>query len=353
MKQDETGRGPGWNRPPSRRFGVFPTTQFTRGPEGINVELRDFHAHLDEIFNQIQASWGDEPEDVASSEMSEEDIMSFVERFVSTGSFQMNTLEHVILRFAISGVSRVCTHQIVRSRIGASFAQQSGRNNDARDWGFGVPETICRALEDETVRKKVYRRFKNRGGTCTGEGYHLVTEKVNEMKALYAALVDSGVPYQDARHVMPLGLQTFIHANYTWPAFRGFIANRAEHNDAEWEIDCVAQLMRREVCLYCAPMWGKALFTRSDAGKVNLGAAQCFWPPNGKYPLPKDMPTDRRPQVEPEQSPFFVLDPRCNFDRSLEVNWIPTKGTWPSKEYNLLLKEIPNWKEKKEQYPWL
>ena len=62
--------------------------------------------------------------------MSDEQAAKLVRKLVEMGHF--STLEHVTFTFAIEGVSRVLTHQLVRHRI-ASYSQQSQRYvKDAR-----------------------------------------------------------------------------------------------------------------------------------------------------------------------------------------------------------------------------
>ena len=56
--------------------------------------------------------------------ISDEQAAALVRKLVSMGHF--STLEHVTFTFAIEGVSRVLTHQLVRHRI-ASYSQQSQR----------------------------------------------------------------------------------------------------------------------------------------------------------------------------------------------------------------------------------
>ena len=53
-----------------------------------------------------------------------EDKVNLVNRVI--GSKHWSTIEHVSLTFAISGIDRNCSHQLVRKRI-ASYSQQSLR----------------------------------------------------------------------------------------------------------------------------------------------------------------------------------------------------------------------------------
>lgn len=61
-----------------------------------------------------------------------------------------SVLEHVNVTFAVSGVSRSFSHELVRHRAGTAISQESQRYVDASDIKFVVPPLIRRALiEDE------------------------------------------------------------------------------------------------------------------------------------------------------------------------------------------------------------
>src|SRR4030042_2372939 len=62
-------------------------------------------------------------------------------------------LEHVKFTFAIAGVSRALTHQLVRYRV-ASYSQQSQRYVDMRHFGYVIPPSIA---GDETLRAEFER----------------------------------------------------------------------------------------------------------------------------------------------------------------------------------------------------
>lgn len=72
--------------------------------------------------------------------MSDEQAAKLVRKLVEMGHF--STLEHVTFTFAIEGVSRVLTHQLVRHRI-ASYSQQSQRYVKEHDFETIVPPTIA------------------------------------------------------------------------------------------------------------------------------------------------------------------------------------------------------------------
>jgi len=58
-----------------------------------------------------------------------------------------SVLEHSVVSFAVSGISRSLTHELIRHRAGASPSQESQRYVDAKDIRFVVPPLIA-ALSD-------------------------------------------------------------------------------------------------------------------------------------------------------------------------------------------------------------
>jgi len=56
---------------------------------------------------------------------SPDQVEKFVKKLVSLG--HESPMEHVSFTFAIEGISRACSHQLVRHRVGASYSQKSQR----------------------------------------------------------------------------------------------------------------------------------------------------------------------------------------------------------------------------------
>lgn len=77
---------------------------------------------------------------------SKEQCLSFMNRLLSMGHH--SPLEHVSFTFAIEGVSRALTHQLVRHRI-ASYSQQSQRYVKSDNPEFIIPKTIIDLSNDE------------------------------------------------------------------------------------------------------------------------------------------------------------------------------------------------------------
>ena len=53
-----------------------------------------------------------------------------------------SVLEHATLTFAIQGISRTLTHELVRHRVGVAISQESQRYVDAKDINFVVPPLL-------------------------------------------------------------------------------------------------------------------------------------------------------------------------------------------------------------------
>jgi hypothetical protein len=102
----------------------------------------------------------------------------------------------------------------------------------------------------------------------------------------------------------------------------------------DWEIDCVSQLMVREVYHHCPRVIARALKSHSDKARVNRFATLYSWPPNRKHPEPDNYDPLIVTTFERSQAPFWILDPICLVDDERPVRWIPTSGEWPKEEYD-------------------
>ncbi len=101
-------------------------------------------------------------------------------------SYMANTIpsswEFVNMTFLISGVSRATAQQITRTRT-ASFAMQSQRVLDVSSSGFDA--------KSEAIANAARASIDN-----------------------YKWLVDSGVPFEDARDILPIGIHCNLVAKY-------------------------------------------------------------------------------------------------------------------------------------------
>lgn len=394
------------HRPHARHTNEDPRNEIVEAPYHLSVTL-DTWGPVEKLFlsiyDSLQANWGDMPSRTMdrfltggfdpSNERSDWpevtgwNTLTVPERKYVEACFARRTLQQVLERitfsFLIDGCSRACTHQLVRTRIGAAMMQHGGRDNDWRHRPWVMPETIRRAcqllsheewvdggLEHCIVNRDPIDRLLN--DDMQNRDLHTYIENYLQLgRDLYAALVDAGIPWEDARRLLWMGTATYIHIDYNYIALRDVLANRLEHV-MDWEINCVAQLMLREVKMKCPPLFSKYLGSHSDlAGQAKFAGLQS-WPPDGKYPnpyerchcghtkanhtwvempnggqsqlcdvcdrdgVPADVlsqyhvysPVDTLPREHrPEQNPFWILHPESMAGGP--IVWVPTNGTYP------------------------
>jgi thymidylate synthase (FAD) len=100
-------------------------------------------------------------------------------------SGHLSTFEHASFTFAIEGISRVTSHQLVRHRM-ASFTQQSQRYLSLKEADYITPTSISARTELEPK-------------------YH---DMVRDCHRLYIDMLDAGIPAEDARYVLPSAMVT-------------------------------------------------------------------------------------------------------------------------------------------------
>ena len=150
--------------------------------------------------------------------MSDEKVRSVLSTIMKGGHF--STLEHASYTFAVDGVSRALTHQLVRHRI-ASFNQQSQRYVKF-DNGF-------EHVEPATVSENK-------------EAHQVFNSIMKECEEAYKKLVELGIPKEDARFVLPNAAETKIVITMNVRELLHFFELRC-CNRAQWEIRELAHKM--------------------------------------------------------------------------------------------------------------
>ena len=91
----------------------------------MNVELLQYPEHPERaVATAARLCYAPVGATELMETMPPERVQSVLSTIMKSGHF--STLEHVSYTFAVDGVSRALTHQLVRHRL-ASFNQQSGR----------------------------------------------------------------------------------------------------------------------------------------------------------------------------------------------------------------------------------
>jgi thymidylate synthase (FAD) len=162
--------------------------------------------------------------------MGDDDVARLARGLVRSG--HMSALEHASFTFAVDGISRACSHQLVRHRV-ASYSQQSQRYvRFGTDGGFVMPPSVAGSSEAQAV----------------------FLEAMENARRSYERLVELGLAegrksesvYEDARFVLPNAAETKIVVTMNARELRHFFSLRCCRR-AQWEINRLAWAMRHLV----------------------------------------------------------------------------------------------------------
>lgn len=81
---------------------------------------------------------------------------AYIDNLLSSG--HGSVLEHASLSFAISGVSRSLTHELVRHRAGVAVSQESQRYVEAKDIRFVVPPALIPVFDKDLIARAEYEQ---------------------------------------------------------------------------------------------------------------------------------------------------------------------------------------------------
>lgn len=139
----------------------------------------------------------------------------------------LSVLEHVCATWKISGISRSCTHQLVRHRL-ASYTEKSLRytepSMDNDDW-YVIPYDILKNQDALFEYKRAMAILRDQ---------YLIMKGVFNIKK------------EDARFLLPLATKTEITVTMNLREFLHFYYIRSA-KDAQWEIRAMAEEMFDEL----------------------------------------------------------------------------------------------------------
>ena len=240
--------------------------------------------------------------DEITQKLTEEEIARYVNMLASIG--HESPLEHVSFTFAIEGISRVCTHQIVRHRI-ASYSQQSQRYVKLEQFEYIIPP----AIESNSEAKRIFIEAMERDQKAYDELVDLLLEDIlidkhaadygscireilkenpdvvpdrSKVLDLYAEkfLKEYGKAekqaIEDARYVFPNACETKIVITMNARSLLHFFNVRC-CNRAQWEIREMATEMLKE-CKKIAPALFKKAGPDCVYGKCGEGKMSCKHP---------------------------------------------------------------------------
>lgn len=127
---------------------------------------------------------------------------------------------HGSATFLFEGISRACTHQLVRHRL-ASFSQESQRYVDLSkgEWNAIVPPAVAAHPEAEARLAEAWEYLQN----------------------TYRDLREMGIRKEDARFLLPNAAETRIVTTMNFAAWSHFLWLRAVDKAAQWEIRAMGQ----------------------------------------------------------------------------------------------------------------
>jgi len=164
----------------------------------------------------------DTPYNIYEGAEDQEKMLKLIERVVSSGHY--STIEHIQVTFAISNVSRACTHQLVRHRH-MSFSQKSQRYvKEKGQFDYIIPPTI----EKDEKLKQSYESF------------------MKDISNKYQEFIEAGIPAEDARFVLPNAAASSIVASLNLRELI-HIANLRLCNRAQYEIRTMVKMMCDEL----------------------------------------------------------------------------------------------------------
>jgi len=198
-------------------------------------------------------------DEIENNNVSKADMVKLIQKIIKSG--HTSILEHVNYTFAIDGISRACTHQLVRHRI-ASYSQQSQRYCDMTENNKKFEYIIPKSIKNNSKALTMYTELMN----------HIDT-KYNDLKdVLSEDLKTNEQVNQDARYILPNACGSKIVVSMNIRALFNFFELRC-CNRAQWEIRYVANEMLK-LCKEKCP----SIFEKSGAKCKALGYC-----PEGKF----------------------------------------------------------------------
>ncbi|URA09157.1 FAD-dependent thymidylate synthase [Thermospira aquatica] len=148
----------------------------------------------------------------------------------------LSVFEHASASFFIEGISRACSHQLVRHRL-ASFSQQSQRYVEESGFAYVTPPEIASSPES----KKIYE------------------ETMSSIRQAYQKLVALGIKREDARFLLPNATETTLSMSANFREWLHVIDMRVSPH-AQWEIRELLTLIWKELYAIAPVVFGLTYF---------------------------------------------------------------------------------------------
>ncbi|MGL4801894.1 MAG: FAD-dependent thymidylate synthase [Cetobacterium sp.] len=211
--------------------------------------------------------------------LSDEQISKFVNMLVNIG--HESPLEHCTFTFAVEGLNRSTSHQVVRHRI-SSFSQQSQRYVNLAETFDYVTPTIINCMDEYNETDEFTKDFDNDMKTIH-EMYKKWQVKikgfVEDTNYPTYGMSPEKVANENAREVLPNACETKMVFTMNGRSLLNFLS----HRDCNRAQDLIRQLAREmtKQLQEVAPVLFKTVGASCRYGKCHEGNMSC------KSPLPK------------------------------------------------------------------
>jgi thymidylate synthase (FAD) len=163
----------------------------------------------------------------------DEGAKKFLNMLMSYG--HESPIEHVSFTFAIEGVSRSLSHQLVRHRI-ASYSQQSQRYVKLKQFEYIVPPEI----DKDADARRIFINAMENSQEAYGQLADILKEKY--IKDGIEPISAEKKAIEDARYVFPNACETKVIFTMNARSLMNFFKHRC-CNRAQWEIRNLADEM--------------------------------------------------------------------------------------------------------------
>jgi len=215
--------------------------------ESIGVELvSDVRNWKSAMFTFIMGSYNNDPNKLENFEPTPEEVDEIINSAIEGEALPL-AMEIPTFTFKITGIDRIITHQIVRSRIGVTFSQHCTGDNDVRHLDMLLPKPILENVSERMKQKVVNALFN--------------------IKGIYAELLDEEkISIQDARHILPQCIDTYIYMTANFMMLKNFCARRLCTNETV-QMQRISTLIRKEIEEKVSPILAKHLIGICDKTK--------------------------------------------------------------------------------------
>jgi len=190
--------------------------------------------------------------------LDDEEAKAFLEKVLGFG--HLSVTEHASFTFSVRGISRACSHQLVRHRM-ASYTQQSQRY-------VKFKKDQVRYVVPKSVKESPYRERYDR--------------LMKDIAGFYEEMCQV-VPAEDARYILPNAVETNIVVTMNARELNHFFGLRLCER-SQWEIRELAERMLEEVKKVAPTLFAKAGPRCEALGYCPEGELSC-----GRMPTKEDV----------------------------------------------------------------